>query len=131
MILIAESPSRRTEYRRYLGNAGYFYLYRDGMEIHLHTGEWDRVEYFARTLEDYTRGEPLPWTDFFIARARALAAHGQGDTGDGATAELTRLRDEAVEVGFVTALPALERALADEPMAAVRSALLPIFQLTD
>ena len=109
----------------------YFYLYRDGMEIHLHTGEWDRVEYFARTLEDYTRGEPLPWTDFFIARARALAAHGQGDTGDGATAELTRLRDEAVEVGFVTALPALERALADEPMAAVRSALLPIFQLTD
>ena len=23
MILIAESPSRRTEYRRYLGNAGY------------------------------------------------------------------------------------------------------------
>ena len=22
----------------------YFYLYRDGMEIHLHTGEWDRVK---------------------------------------------------------------------------------------
>ena len=27
MILIAESPSRRTEYRRYLGNAGFTLCY--------------------------------------------------------------------------------------------------------
>ena len=27
MILIAESPSRRTEYRRYLGNAGWSYIF--------------------------------------------------------------------------------------------------------
>ena len=103
----------------------YFYLYRDGMEIHLHSGEWDRVEYFAQALEDYTRGEPLPWSDFFIARDRALAAYGKGETGDGATAKLTRLRDVAEAVGFNTALPALERALAGEPMG---PALLPVFQ---
>lgn len=28
----------------------YFYLYRDGMEIHLHSREWERVEFFAQTL---------------------------------------------------------------------------------
>ena len=97
----------------------YFYLYRDGMEIHLHTGEWDRAEYFAQALEDYTRGEQLPWTDFFIASARTLAAYGQGN---GMAADLTRLCDEAAAVGFMTVQPALERALAGEPMAAVRSA---------
>ena len=106
----------------------YFYLYHDGMEIHLHSGEWGRVEYFAQALEDYTSGEPLPWTDFFIARARVPAAYGKGTANDAATAELTRLRDEAVAVGFNTALPALERALADEPMG---PALLPILQSAD
>jgi tetratricopeptide (TPR) repeat protein len=106
----------------------YFYLYRDGMEIHLHSGEWGRVEYFAQALEDYTSGEPLPWTDFFIARARVLAAYGKGTANDAATAELTRLRDEAVAVGFNTAMPALERALAGEP---IGPALLPILQSAD
>ena len=72
----------------------YFYLYRDGMEIHLYSGDWDKVEYYAWALEDYNRDEPLSWTGFFIARGRALAAYGKGETGDGVAAEFTRLRNK-------------------------------------
>src|SRR5262249_45653739 len=39
----------------------------------LSTRPWDSVEHYAAMLEDFTRAEPLPWSDLFIARGRALA----------------------------------------------------------
>jgi class 3 adenylate cyclase/tetratricopeptide (TPR) repeat protein len=90
---------------------GYLGFYRDAMEACLKSGDWHEVERYAAALEDYTRSEPLPQSDFFIARARVLAAYGRGKR-DGATAqELKRLRDEAERVGLKTALPALEKSL--------------------
>ncbi len=62
-------------------------------------------------LGDYTRSEPLPWCDFFIARGRALAAFGQGRCDPEILAELRRLREEAERNGFTTALAALDAAL--------------------
>jgi hypothetical protein len=106
----------------------YFYLYRDAMEIHLHSGTWDRVEYFAQALEDYTRDEPLPWTDFFIARGRALAAYGRGDGGDAATSEIAKLREDGAWRGVKVAVAALDQAVAGAPMAVVRAALSPVRQ---
>jgi hypothetical protein len=53
----------------------------------------------------------LPWSDFFFARGRALAAFGRGDRGDITMHELQRLRDEAERVGLEVAIPALEEAL--------------------
>jgi len=90
----------------------YFNFYEDGMEAALREGEWDLVERYAQSLEDYTRDEPLPRCDFFIARGRALAAHGRGNRDEATMTELKRLYDEATRVGLKLVLPSLEAALA-------------------
>ncbi len=89
----------------------HFWFYRDAMEAMLATGDWDSVDRYATALEEYTQAEPLPWTDFFIARGRALANYGRGKHDDGTMRELRRLRDEATRVHLKSALPPLERAL--------------------
>ena len=89
----------------------HFWFYRDGMDVALAVGDFDTVDRYAAALEEYTRSEPLPWTDFCIARGRALANYGRGQRDDLNMRELQRLRDEAERVGFKIALPALERAL--------------------
>jgi tetratricopeptide (TPR) repeat protein len=90
----------------------YLWFYRDGMDVVLGLDAWDEAERYAAALEDYTRPEPLPWSDFFIARGRALAAHGRGDRSDALSKRLQELRGEAERVGFGLALPAIEQALA-------------------
>ena len=71
------------------------------------------MDRYAAALEDYTRAEPLPLSDFFIARGRALAAFGRGRRDAALAAELERLRHDADRVGLRIALPALETALTD------------------
>jgi tetratricopeptide (TPR) repeat protein len=75
-------------------------------------GAWDRAEHYAARLEDYTRGQPLAWPDFMIARARALAAWGRGTRSRDVIAELEHLRECAVRHGLVLATPQLDEALA-------------------
>ncbi len=101
------------EHLLHTGAVGHNHLwfYRFAMDACLEPGEWDEVERYATALEDYTRPEPLPWSDFFIARGRVLAAYGRGKRDDATMAEITRLRDEAKRVGFSLALPALDEAL--------------------
>jgi tetratricopeptide (TPR) repeat protein len=89
----------------------YFWFYREAMQGALDRGEWEDTRRFADALEEYTSDEPLPWSDFFIARARALAAAGGGRHDEALTAELARLRDIAVTVGFAAAQAALDNAL--------------------
>jgi hypothetical protein len=50
----------------------WFYCY--AMQAALAACEHDDAERHATALEDYTRPEPLPWAEFFIASGRALAA---------------------------------------------------------
>jgi class 3 adenylate cyclase/tetratricopeptide (TPR) repeat protein len=97
-----------------LGVPGHNYLwfYRDAIEVCLRASQWDKVETYAKALEAYTSAEPLPWSDFYIARGRALAAFGSGRRSDEIVLELQRLRDEAKQTGLKNALPALEQALA-------------------
>jgi len=89
----------------------YFWFYRDAMEACLEDADWDGVRRFAAALEKYTRPEPLPWCDFFIARGRALASFGAGGGDEASVAELRRLRDEAGRVGLKSAMTALDAAL--------------------
>lgn len=89
----------------------YFSFYPAAMDIVLRLGEWDEADRYAGALEDYTRGEPLPLCDYYIAWGRALAAHGRGDSGDANRAELKRLKKLAADVSLATALPHLEAAL--------------------
>ena len=63
----------------------------------LHAGAWDQAERYADRLESYSRAEPLPWSNFLIARGRALAAWGRGERSAAWTAELQRLRSVATE----------------------------------
>ena len=78
----------------------------------LDLGEWDEAERYARALEDYTRPEPLPWSDFFVRRGRALAALGRGRRDESTKPELERLQAEARRLDYRIALPAIEQALA-------------------
>ena len=120
LALITDDPAKRRwaldEGERLLGDGcvshNYFRFYRDAIETSLDTGEWDRAEGYANSLEDYTRAEPLPWTDLFIAWGRALAAHGRGARGEETLASLTRLKAEAETAGLLAAVPAIDRALA-------------------
>ena len=89
----------------------HLWFYRDAMETCLDMAEWDEVEGYAAGLEDYTRAEPFPWSEFVIARGRALAAFGRGSRDNATMQELRRLRDEAERLRFKFALPALEKAL--------------------
>jgi class 3 adenylate cyclase/tetratricopeptide (TPR) repeat protein len=90
----------------------YYEFYIEGMEGALERQDWKLVERFAEAMEAFTRIEPLPRTDFFIARGRALAAFGRGSRDDKTMQELKRLRDEGERVGLKTALSALDEALA-------------------
>jgi class 3 adenylate cyclase/tetratricopeptide (TPR) repeat protein len=87
-------------------------FYPDAIEVALDLGEWDEAERYAAALEDVTRLEPLPWSDFFIARGRALAALGRDGVAESAKPELARLQAEARRLDYRMALPAIERALA-------------------
>jgi class 3 adenylate cyclase/tetratricopeptide (TPR) repeat protein len=88
------------------------FFYRDAIDVALKLGQWEEAERYAAALEAFTQAEPLPWSDFFIARGRALAARGRGCTDAANTRELERLRDQAERVGLATALPAIQQALA-------------------
>jgi hypothetical protein len=88
-------------------------FYPEAMEIALADEDWPGVERYARALQDFTRHEPLPRCDFYIARARALVRHRRGERGPEIRAELERLCAQARESDFLIALPELEAALAD------------------
>jgi hypothetical protein len=81
---------------------------RDAIEVYLEAGDWEGVERSTARLMQYTRSEPLPFADFYIARARALAACGRGQSD---TAELERLREEGERLGLRVALPEIVKAI--------------------
>jgi tetratricopeptide (TPR) repeat protein len=90
----------------------YYAFYPNAMEVALRCRDWDELDRYADALEAYSRPEPLPWSDFFVARSRALASHGRGNREIATMQEIGRLRDEAESAGLKVYLPALETALA-------------------
>lgn len=90
----------------------YIAFYRDAIEVSLTAADWAGTERYAAALAAYNAAEPLPWSDFFIARGQALAAHGRGLRDQATMHELGRLKDEATRIGLGPAIPALEAALA-------------------
>jgi hypothetical protein len=90
----------------------YFWFYRDAIEVSLKTEDWGAVERYAAALEHFTRAEPVPWTSFFVARGRALAAHGRGMRGCATLQKLWHLRAEAARAGFKMVSFDLEQAAA-------------------
>jgi class 3 adenylate cyclase/tetratricopeptide (TPR) repeat protein/ribosomal protein L40E len=93
------------------GSLGHCHLwfYRDAIESSLNSGAWAEAERYANALEAFTRDEPLLWTDYQIAIARAFAAQGRGK---GSRAALLACREMAVELREAVYLPVLDAALA-------------------
>jgi hypothetical protein len=85
---------------------------RDAIEAYLDVGDWEGMERSAAALARYTQSEPLPFADFHIARARALAALGRGPSDATAlAAELEDLREAGERLGLRVALAEIERAI--------------------
>jgi class 3 adenylate cyclase/tetratricopeptide (TPR) repeat protein len=91
----------------------YFWFYRDAIQTSLLARRWDEALRYAQALADYTAAEPLAWSDFNFARARALVAFGRGDRSPGLRAELGVLRDRALAAQLAPAVPLLDAALAE------------------
>ena len=72
------------------------------------------MDRYAQALEDYTRPEPLPWGDFWVARGRALAAHGRDTKSTAAIRNTKHVLEEAQLIGMWPAIPALQHALSGD-----------------
>ena len=83
---------------------------RDAIDACLDAGDPDGALRHAAALETRSRSEPLPWSDFFIARGRALAVHAA--RAPAAQAELMRLREDGQRMGLLASVVALDAALA-------------------
>ncbi len=109
----------------------HLWFHRDAIEALLSAGDAEGVLGCAGALEAYARAEPLPWSDLFAARGRALAATLRGGVDDRALEELVRVRAALDSAGLRAFLPAVDRALADQglhvltPAAAGRSNTSP------
>jgi len=86
----------------------FLFFNRLAIEACLAAQDWTGVERYAAALEKSMAAEPLPMTDFLIARARALAAAGRGQKD---AAELERLLVAAKASGWKIVLPSLTAAL--------------------
>ena len=87
------------------------WFFEDAMKACLQMKEWDEVDRYAQELEDFTRPEPLPRCDFFIARSRVLADHGRGLRDQVTMAKLQHCYDESVRIGLKSAQFDLQTAL--------------------
>ncbi|MDA1357910.1 MAG: AAA family ATPase [Proteobacteria bacterium] len=121
LALVSDNPERR---RRALadgeellrsGCVGHNYLkfYPDAIEISLAAAEWNEAERYCAALADFTRPEPLPPAEFYVAYGRTLAAFGRGARDDATLNKIKHLRDEAARAGPTRSIPQLDQALTE------------------
>jgi tetratricopeptide (TPR) repeat protein len=67
--------------------------------------DWNAIELAADKLEDFTKPEPLPWSDFHINRGRVLAAWGRGQKDTDYEQRLAQLRYVRRDAGWKIWLP--------------------------
>ena len=89
----------------------HFWFAQTAITHALQNGTWDRAERYAARLEVYTQSEPLPWSDFLIAKGRALAAWGRGERSTVCVRELRRLKSIAMDKHLIRDLDELNTAL--------------------
>jgi hypothetical protein len=92
-----------------LGHCHFWYR-ADAIDVALALGDPPLALHHCTELEAYTATEPLPWSDFHVARGRALAAF-ERSSGAAERAALVALRERAVALGFKQTLPAIDALL--------------------
>ena len=78
----------------------HFHIRALQMDDALDRSDWAAIELAAEKLEDFTRSEPLPWTDFHIKRGRLIAKWGRGEKDDAYGSLLAGLRQTRKETGY-------------------------------
>jgi len=99
------------------------WFYRDGIEAHIKAGDPDAARADATALELFTRDDPLPWSQAFVARARALADYIDGRRDEALFEELRQVRSLGESSGLNVALPAIDAALSGCTWTAVKSTI--------
>ncbi|SAL13872.1 adenylate/guanylate cyclase [Caballeronia peredens] len=94
----------------------HFLFRRDAIDACIDRRQWDAAAHHAAALEDYACRESSPFSEFFVARARALVSYGKGIRDTASTKELERLQRVGREGGFVHALEAIDRACSGEAL---------------
>jgi class 3 adenylate cyclase/tetratricopeptide (TPR) repeat protein len=89
----------------------HLWFYRDAIEAMLAAGDGPGALRYVEGLDDYTRAEPLPWSELFAARGRALVRVLQGQADGALRSELNRLRDALMDCGLRAFLTPIEAAL--------------------
>jgi hypothetical protein len=120
LALAADDPAEQqkalSEGEKILGEGcvghNHLWFYRDAMEVALSARDWSAVDRYAAALAAFTEPEPLPWSNFFIARGRTLADFGRGRCDDSTLDQLRHLRNQAGQAGLKLSVEAIEQALA-------------------
>ena len=89
----------------------YCTFYDAAIQVSLDCGEWDEAERYCGLLETYAAPEPFPWSDFVVARGRAISRAGRGETGAALVATLQSLHQQAVDAENNLHLAGIEAAL--------------------
>jgi tetratricopeptide (TPR) repeat protein len=88
-------------------------FYRDAMEVSLREQLWDKAEEYADALERHFGASPSPWSEFFVARCRALVAAAREGPQAAVVAQLRQLQQHAGYRGIRAAGSAIDEALDD------------------
>jgi hypothetical protein len=78
----------------------YFWFYRYAIDVSLTERDWDAADAYADALERYFRAEPVAWSDFVVARGKALAEFGRRGPEERVVTRLRQLREDAARVGL-------------------------------
>ena len=121
IALATDDPKRRSEalkqgeaiLREGCASHNHFRFYRDAIEVSLREHLWDGAKYYANVLEGCFGAQSSAWSDFIIARGRALAEARNERPSQQARARLQQLRDHALSVGMRAAVPQLDQALGE------------------
>ena len=89
----------------------YLWFYRGAMEAMLQNRNWEGVEAFAQTAEEYIADRSIPWLTMIVERARVLAAIGRDGANEQNLAAARDLAARARACGFLVIVPALETVL--------------------
>jgi class 3 adenylate cyclase/tetratricopeptide (TPR) repeat protein len=87
--------------RKGCGSHNHFLFCRDAINVCLTRGDWPGARRHADALEAYAAEEPTDWSNFHIAKARAVAALGEGQDDERLRRDLDALRLRAISAGMV------------------------------
>lgn len=121
IALVTTDPKRRRQalqqgeeiLRGGCASHNHFRFYRDAIEVSLHDRLWDNAKQYATMLESCFGAQASAWSDYIIARGRALAEIENNRPQEASKPRLRQLRDHGLECGMRASVPQLDEALGE------------------